>query len=223
MNFSLTEDQRMLVDAAQAFCRKQSPIARARKLRDDPRGYSAEVWRQLGELGWLGLIVPEAAGGLGGRFVDLALVLEQLGATLVPEPVASTTAAIAAVVAAGDLAQQQAHLAPVLAGQHTLALRDLRRYLELAGPLSAELRAHIDGKLAEQAAQLVSPGQTSYTFNTAAKDFRRATMTLTWTVEADPGAPSAPNVLMQSGAGDFPWCVRKGTASSLSVTPMWIP
>ena len=122
MNFSLTEDQRMLVDAAQAFCRKQSPIARARKLRDDPRGYSAEVWRQLGELGWLGLIVPEAAGGLGGRFVDLALVLEQLGATLVPEPVASTTAAIAAVVAAGDLAQQQAHLAPVLAGQHTLAL-----------------------------------------------------------------------------------------------------
>lgn len=33
-----------------------------------------------------------------------------------------------------------------------------------------------------------------------------------WTVEADPGAPSAPNVLMQSGAGDFPWCVRTGTA-----------
>lgn len=49
-----------------------------------------------------------------------------------------------------------AALARGRAGQHTLALRDLRRYLELAGPLSAELRAHIDGKLAEQAAQLVS-------------------------------------------------------------------
>lgn len=54
-----------------------------------------------------------------------------------------------------------------------------------------------------QAAQLVNPGQTSYTFNTAAKDFRRATMTLTWTVEADPTVGTPPPVRTASGTYDM--------------------
>lgn len=122
MNFSLTDDQRMLVDAASSFTRKQSPIARARKLREDARGWSPEVWRQMGELGWIALAFPEAAGGLGGSFVDVALVLEQLGTTLVPEPVASSLVAGAAIVRAGGAAQQLELLAPVIEGKASLAL-----------------------------------------------------------------------------------------------------
>ena len=48
MNFSLTDDQRMLVDSAAGFIRKQSPVARMRKLREDSIGWSPEVWRQMG-------------------------------------------------------------------------------------------------------------------------------------------------------------------------------
>jgi len=122
MNFTLTEDQQLLVETAQAFCRKQSPVARMRKLRDDPTGWSPEVWRQLGELGWLGLPFPETAGGLGGGFVDLALVLEQLGQTLVPEPIVASLVAGTAIVAAGDVAQQRAHLPAMIEGKSSLAL-----------------------------------------------------------------------------------------------------
>jgi alkylation response protein AidB-like acyl-CoA dehydrogenase len=122
MNFALNDDQRMLVDAALGFTRKQSPVTRMRKLRDDPIGWSPEVWRQMGELGWLGLPFPEAVGGIGGSFVDLALVLEQLGTTLVPEPIVPSLVAGMAIARAGDAAQQRAHLGPMVAGQSSLAL-----------------------------------------------------------------------------------------------------
>jgi len=122
MNFALTEDQRMLVDAALAFTRKQSPVSRMRKLREDPIGWSPEVWRQMGDLGWLGLVFPEAVGGVGTSFVDLALVLEQLGQTLVPEPIIPSLVAGVAILAAGDAAQQGAWLTPMVAGRSSLAL-----------------------------------------------------------------------------------------------------
>jgi len=122
MNFSLTDDQRMLVDSAVGFTRKQSPVVRMRKLREDPIGWSPEVWRQMGELGWLGLPFPEAVGGIGGSFVDLALVLEQLGTTLVPEPIVASLVAGMAILKAGDAAQQRTWLTPMVAGKSSLAL-----------------------------------------------------------------------------------------------------
>jgi alkylation response protein AidB-like acyl-CoA dehydrogenase len=122
MNFTLTDDQQMLVDQAQGFARKRSPVARMRKLRDDATGWTPDVWRQLGELGWLGLPFPEAVGGIGGGFVDVALVLEQLGQTLVPEPIAASMVAGLAIVAAGDATQQQAHLPAMIEGRSSLAL-----------------------------------------------------------------------------------------------------
>jgi len=122
MNFSLTDDQRMLVDAAVGFTRKQSPVVRMRKLREDPLGWSPEVWRQMGDLGWLGLPFPEAVGGIGGSFVDLALVLEQLGTTLVPEPIVASLVAGMAILKAGDARQQHAWLTPMVSGHSSLAL-----------------------------------------------------------------------------------------------------
>ncbi|MEO8700253.1 MAG: acyl-CoA dehydrogenase family protein [Kofleriaceae bacterium] len=122
MNFDLTDDQRMLVDATIAFTKKQSPVTRMRKLRDDPTGWSRETWRQMGELGWLGLAFPESVGGYGGSFVDVALVLEQLGGALVPEPIVPSLVAGLAILHAGSEAQHQAYLAPMVAGKASLAL-----------------------------------------------------------------------------------------------------
>jgi alkylation response protein AidB-like acyl-CoA dehydrogenase len=121
MNFDLNEDQRMLAQTAASFAKKESPVARLRKLREDPIGYSRKVWRQMGEFGWLGVMFPEELGGLGGSFVDAAVVLEQLGTTLVPEPIIPALVAAEAIRRAGSPAQQKRWIEPLAGGEKVLA------------------------------------------------------------------------------------------------------
>ena len=123
MNFDLSEEQQIIVDAVERFVKDDSPVERARKLRETPPGWEPSVWARMAEVGWLGVAYPEEQGGFGGRFVDLALILEQLGRGLVPEPM------IASVVLAGGLisrfgsdAQVQEFLAPMIEGRTSLAL-----------------------------------------------------------------------------------------------------
>ena len=138
MDFELTEEQKMLAESAASFARKTSPVERLRRLRTmpptegveqrhpsvgDPRNWEKAVWRQMAELGWLGLFYPEEVGGLGLRFFDASLVIERLGTTLVPEPyVASVVLGGWALLKAGDLAQQKRFLGPMIEGETSLAL-----------------------------------------------------------------------------------------------------
>lgn len=123
MHFDLSQDQKMLVDTAASFAKKSSPVARARRLRGDPRGFEPAVWKQMAELGWLGLCFPEEVGGFAGRFVDLALVIEQLGATLVPEPILATAVLGGTALAKGGDAEQRGRwLAPLAAGDLQVSL-----------------------------------------------------------------------------------------------------
>ncbi|HZS39994.1 MAG TPA: acyl-CoA dehydrogenase family protein [Polyangia bacterium] len=122
MNFDLTEDQQLLVETAASFVKKQSPVSRFRGLREDALGYSRAVWRQLCEFGWLGAAFPESVGGAGGSFVDAMLILEQLGAALVPEPFTSALVSGRALLRAGSVEQQRRWLEPLLSGGATLAL-----------------------------------------------------------------------------------------------------
>ena len=87
MNFDLTEEQQMIVDAVEKFVQNDSPVERFRKLRDTERGWDPAMWERMAEYGWLSVAIPEEQGGFGGRFVDLALILEQLGRGLQPLPV----------------------------------------------------------------------------------------------------------------------------------------
>lgn len=122
MNFDLTEEQQMIVDQAAKFVANESPVERFRKLRDTERGWEPEMWAKMAEQGWLAIALPEEQGGFGGSFVDLAIILEQLGRGLVPEPF------IASVVLAGGLlsehgseAQREAFLTPMIEGRTSLA------------------------------------------------------------------------------------------------------
>ena len=122
MNFDLTEEQEILVDSVAKFVQNDSNTERFRKLRETERGWDPEMWERMGELGWLSVPYPEEHGGFGGRFVDLALILEQLGRGLVPEPI------IPSVVLAGGLlsrvgseAQIETFLAPMIEGRTSLA------------------------------------------------------------------------------------------------------
>jgi alkylation response protein AidB-like acyl-CoA dehydrogenase len=119
----------MLVETAASFAKKESPVTRLRALREDSLGFSKKVWRQMGELGWLGIVFPEDLGGFGGSFMDAALVIEQFGATLVPEPyIPSVVLAGTTILAAGNAEQHKRWLAPLIGGEVTLALATTERH-----------------------------------------------------------------------------------------------
>jgi alkylation response protein AidB-like acyl-CoA dehydrogenase len=124
MDFDLTEEQRLLAKTVADFCKTRSPVSRFRTLRDaDGSGWDPATWREMGELGWLGVPFSESAGGLGGSFVEAAIILEQLGRSLVPEPyLASVLLGGQALALAGNDDQHQRWLAPMLDGQTSLAL-----------------------------------------------------------------------------------------------------
>ena len=92
MQLVLSEDQELLAKTAADWVREHSPVSRVRQLRDtkDATGFSRSLWKQMAELGWVGIVFPEEYGGAGMGFADLAVVLEALGRTLAPEPFLST-------------------------------------------------------------------------------------------------------------------------------------
>jgi alkylation response protein AidB-like acyl-CoA dehydrogenase len=122
MNFDLSDEQKILLDSVASFVKKQSPVSRLRELREDPTGWSREVWQRMGEYGWLGLTLPEAVGGFGGTFADVALILEQLGTALAPEPFLPSLVASIPILRLGTEEQQQTYLAPFAEGRTSLAL-----------------------------------------------------------------------------------------------------
>lgn len=85
MNFDLSEEQEMFVSSALRFAAPVDVEAR-RKLRLSPTGYDRARWQSLAELGLIALAAGEAAGGLGGSAVDLALVAEAIGKANAPDP-----------------------------------------------------------------------------------------------------------------------------------------
>jgi alkylation response protein AidB-like acyl-CoA dehydrogenase len=79
MDFGFSQEQELLRQTARSFLEKECPSAFVRRMMDDPAGTTAEFWGKLAELGWLGLIYPEAHGGMGLGLVDLTVVLEEMG------------------------------------------------------------------------------------------------------------------------------------------------
>ena len=131
MQLVLTEDQELLAKTAADFVREHAPLARVRELRDrrDPVGFSRPLWKQMAELGWVGIPFPEALGGAGLGLADLAVVLEQLGRRLAPEPFLSTVLLGGqALLLGGSAAQQQGWLPGIAAGEKlvTLAWQEAR-------------------------------------------------------------------------------------------------
>jgi alkylation response protein AidB-like acyl-CoA dehydrogenase len=123
MNFDLTEEQQILVDSVARFVQNDSGTERFRKLRESERGWEPAMWERMGEYGWLGVPFPEEQGGVGGSFVDLALILEQLGRGLVPEPIVPSVVLAGGLISRlGSAAQVERYLAPMIEGRSSLAL-----------------------------------------------------------------------------------------------------
>jgi alkylation response protein AidB-like acyl-CoA dehydrogenase len=92
MDFSFTEDQETLRREARAFLAERFPPERIAELADSDEGWDPSSWRELAELGWLGVSVPEEQGGAGLTFLEEAVLLDELGRALYPGPYFSTVA-----------------------------------------------------------------------------------------------------------------------------------
>jgi len=125
MALVLNEEQRLLKDSAREFIQTNAPVEALRKLRneEDPLGYSEELWQQVVALGWAGITIPEAYGGLGFGFVGLGCIMEETGHTLAASPLFATVVLCAAVIELCGSEIQKADLLPKIAeGKLTLAL-----------------------------------------------------------------------------------------------------
>jgi alkylation response protein AidB-like acyl-CoA dehydrogenase len=160
MTFTLNEEQQLLKDAARDFCAEQAPVARFRRMRDAKQnGRDPELWREMAQLGWAGVIVPEAYGGAGLGFVALGAVLEQTGRTLAASPLHSTAlAGASALMLGGSDAQKQEWLPKIAAGDAIFALAvdeaahhapDKSSLKASAGKLSGEKKYVVDGHIAD--------------------------------------------------------------------------
>src|SRR5205823_6466273 len=115
MDFGFSEEQEMLRKSARDFLAKESPMTYVRQMMEDDRGFRDEQWRKMADLGWLGLILPEEHGGAGGDFVDMVVVLEEMGRVVLPGPFFSTAILGGVAIREGGSTEQKKELLPKLA------------------------------------------------------------------------------------------------------------
>ncbi|MFC1927895.1 acyl-CoA dehydrogenase family protein [Chloroflexota bacterium] len=115
MDFSFTEEQDMLRISARDFLAKECPKAKVRELGKDERGYDQQMWRRMAELGWMGLIFPEEYGGTDASFMDLVILMEEMGKNILPGPFFSTIALCALPLLEYGSSDQKAKFLPQIA------------------------------------------------------------------------------------------------------------
>ena len=123
MDYEFNEQQQMLKKSARDFLTTNCPPSLVKEMEEDEKGYSSVLWQQIAELGWTGLIVPEKYGGSDGDFLDLMVLIEEMGRALTPVPFFSTVILGGLVlIEAGDEAQKQNYLPRLVDGNLILSL-----------------------------------------------------------------------------------------------------
>jgi alkylation response protein AidB-like acyl-CoA dehydrogenase len=118
MDISLSEEQELLQGSARDFLQQECPIRLVRAMEDDEQGYDLSLWKQMADLGWLGLVLPEEHGGAGGTMMDLAVLLEEFGRALVPGPFIPTVVQTGLpLVWAGSDQQRRDYLPRLIQGE----------------------------------------------------------------------------------------------------------
>jgi alkylation response protein AidB-like acyl-CoA dehydrogenase len=143
MPLILTEEQIMVRDNARAFLADRAPVAHLRKLRDsrDAVGFSRELWKAFAEMGFCGILVPEALGGSGFGHVEAGVIMAEIGRNLTPSPFLSTALVGAtALLRDGNTARNGELLRKLAAGDLLLALAvdERAKHAPAATALTAE-------------------------------------------------------------------------------------
>lgn len=144
MAFILNEEQELLRDSAKDFLAELSPVDSLRNLRDGGEEWSAELWTEMAEMGWAGIVIPEQYGGLEFGFIGAGLLAEECGRTLASSPFLSSALVCSSLLAGlGDENQKSTLLPAVAGGELILALAVSEK--GAAGPEFSALEAKPEG------------------------------------------------------------------------------
>jgi len=164
VNFAFSEEQEELRRIVRSFLEDKSPETEVRRLMETTEGYDPSVWSQMGEqLGLQGLIVPEEFGGSGYSYIELIVVLEEMGRALLCAPFFSTVALAAnTLIHSGDAAAQATHLPGIASGETiaTLAFTEENGRWDEAG-ITMAATASADGWTLSGTKMYVLDGHTA--------------------------------------------------------------
>jgi len=124
MSLIINEEQQMLKSSAKEFCQSRTPVEALRKLRDENNstGFDSATWKEMVEMGWTSLTIPEAYGGLNFGYTGLGQILEETGRTLTASPLVSTVLlGTTTLLLAGNETQKSSILPAVASGETTFA------------------------------------------------------------------------------------------------------
>jgi alkylation response protein AidB-like acyl-CoA dehydrogenase len=144
MDFGFSEEQDLLRAEVRKLLDARAPLEQVRKVMETGSGYDPDLWRELAELGWLGLTIPETYGGAGLGWVDLVVLLQETGRSLFPSPLISTTLAAAAILDSGTKEQKQRWL-PSLADGTRIGTLALLEASDVLAPTGIALAGKPDG------------------------------------------------------------------------------
>jgi len=145
MDLALSEEQEMLKTMARELLTDKLPKAVVREIEESELGYSPDLWREMAELGWVGLVFPEKFGGGGMGFLDLAVLLEEMGKACLPGPYFSTVILGGLpILDVGSEEQKQKYLPKIASGEtiFTLALTEPSARYDAA---AIEVKANANG------------------------------------------------------------------------------
>ena len=136
MDLDLTEEQEMLRTSARDFLTKECPKTLVRQLEEDEKGYSPELWRKMAGLGWMGLVLPEKYNGMGMGFMELVILLQEMGRNILPGPFFSTVVlGSMPILSAGTDKQKGDYLPKIASGDMivTMAITEPSARYDAAG------------------------------------------------------------------------------------------
>ena len=119
----------MLKDSFGEFLSKECPFDIVKEIKSNGKGYSKKIWRKMALLGWHGLVFEERYGGMEGSFLDLFVLFEEIGKTLLPSPLFVSAVMSGLLLEAGNQDQKDEHLSRIISGKQifTVAVLDESR------------------------------------------------------------------------------------------------
>jgi len=145
MDLALTEEQEMLRTAGRDYLADKLPKTAVKEMEESEIGYAPELWQEMAGLGWMGLAFPEKYGGADMNFLDLAVLLEEMGRACLPGPYFSTVILGGfPILEIGSEEQKQEYLPKIASGEliFTMALTEPSARYDAAG---VTLEAKADG------------------------------------------------------------------------------
>ncbi len=133
----------LMANSAADFCARALPRSRLRALRGAAPAFDRSRWREMAELGWAGLLVPEYCAGLGASSSAAAALCRHLGSVAAPEPLLET--AVAAAVLLSDIAPDDVLLPALMSGAQVLAVALGAHHDDLFTQLRVSVHGHIHG------------------------------------------------------------------------------